>query len=187
LLFMGEEYGETAPFQYFVSHGDPDLIEAVRRGRREEFAGFNWEGEAPDPQGEETFLRSKLNWELRREERPRVLYEFYRELIRTRREHPALAQLSKDRLEAVSLEDQQVLLLRRWAGEDQICTILHFRQSPATLKLPIPPGNWRKVLDSGEARWYGAGSAVPAAIHSDGEVSLTLPPQAVILLSAAQS
>ncbi len=39
LLFMGEEYGETAPFQYFVSHGDPDLVEAVRQGRREEFAG----------------------------------------------------------------------------------------------------------------------------------------------------
>jgi maltooligosyltrehalose trehalohydrolase len=45
LLFMGEEYNETAPFLYFVSHGDPALIEAVRRGRREEFARFTWEGE----------------------------------------------------------------------------------------------------------------------------------------------
>src|SRR5262249_23569043 len=50
LLFMGEEYGETSPFLYFVSHGDPALIDAVRRGRREEFKKFAWQGEPPDPQ-----------------------------------------------------------------------------------------------------------------------------------------
>lgn len=55
LLFMGEEYGEKSPFQYFVSHSDEDLIEAVRNGRREEFASFQWEGEIPDPQAESTF------------------------------------------------------------------------------------------------------------------------------------
>jgi maltooligosyltrehalose trehalohydrolase len=53
MLFMGEEYGETAPFQYFTSHSDPDLIEAVRKGRREEFDDFLWQGEAPDPHDEE--------------------------------------------------------------------------------------------------------------------------------------
>jgi maltooligosyltrehalose trehalohydrolase len=187
LLFMGEEYGEAAPFQYFVSHGDPGLIDAVRRGRREEFAGFDWQGEPPDPQGEETFKRSRLNRELRQEERHRVLYEFYRELLRWRRQHPALACMSKDRLQAVSFEKQKVLLVRRWVEEDQICTILHFSGSPATLELPIPAGDWRKILDSGEARWYGAGSTVPPAIYSEGKVSLTLPPQAVVLLSATKS
>ena len=50
MLFMGEEYGERAPFLYFVSHSDPDLVEAVRTGRREEFASFGWAGEVPDPQ-----------------------------------------------------------------------------------------------------------------------------------------
>jgi maltooligosyltrehalose trehalohydrolase len=187
LLFMGEEYGETAPFQYFVSHGDPELIEAVRRGRQEEFAGFEWEGEAPDPQAEETFKRSRLNRELRHEGKHRVLYEFYRELIRWRREHPALAHLDKDNLEAVSFEPHPVLLVRRWAGEDQICTILHFGGSPVGLKLPLPAGSWRKVLDSREERWYGAGSTVPPAIRSQGEASLTLPPQAVVLLSTTKS
>src|SRR5207302_1718063 len=63
MLFMGEEYGETAPFQYFTSHGDPQLIEAVRRGRREEFEEFEWEGEPPDPHDEATFFRSKLQWD----------------------------------------------------------------------------------------------------------------------------
>ena len=44
LLFMGEEYGETAPFPYFISHSDPNLIEAVRQGRRDEFKAFGWSG-----------------------------------------------------------------------------------------------------------------------------------------------
>ncbi|MFC1970861.1 malto-oligosyltrehalose trehalohydrolase, partial [Chloroflexota bacterium] len=60
LLFMGEEYGETSPFPYFVSHNDPELIEAVRKGRREEFLAFDWQGEIPDPQDESTFLSAKL-------------------------------------------------------------------------------------------------------------------------------
>ena len=61
---MGEEYGETAPFQYFTSHGDPALVEAVRRGRREEFAAFGWQDAVPDPQDEQTFLRSHLDHSL---------------------------------------------------------------------------------------------------------------------------
>ncbi|MGC8495511.1 MAG: malto-oligosyltrehalose trehalohydrolase, partial [Syntrophobacteraceae bacterium] len=62
LLFMGEEYGEEAPFLYFVDHTDPELREAVRKGRREEFKEFMWEGEVPDPDRRETFLNSRLNW-----------------------------------------------------------------------------------------------------------------------------
>jgi maltooligosyltrehalose trehalohydrolase len=185
LLFMGEEYGETAPFQYFVSHWDPHLIEAVRQGRQEEFAGFVWEGEPPDPQGEETFQRSKLNRELRHQGRHRALYEFYRELIRLRQEQPVLAQLSNENLAALSFEPQRVLLVRRGSGEDQAWVICHFGESPVTLALPLPAGRWRKVLDSSEERWYGAGSNVPPTVWSEGEVSLTLPPQAVVLLSTA--
>ena len=62
LLFMGEEYGESAPFLYFVSHTDPALVEAVREGRRREFAAFAWSGEVPDPADESTFEQSKLVW-----------------------------------------------------------------------------------------------------------------------------
>src|SRR3989454_9940980 len=81
LLFMGEEYGEKAPFQYFTSHADSNLIEAVRRGRREEFASFQWRGELPDPHDEATFLRAKLNHQLREQGEHKVLVEFYKELI----------------------------------------------------------------------------------------------------------
>ena len=55
LIFMGEEYGETAPFQYFVSHSDPHLIEAVRKGRMEEFESLPGSSQVPDPQSETAF------------------------------------------------------------------------------------------------------------------------------------
>lgn len=90
LLFMGEEYGETSPFLYFVSHDDRDLVEAVRKGRREEFESFGWTGEVPDPQAAETFERSKLHLELSREGKHAELRAMYRELLAIRREEPAL-------------------------------------------------------------------------------------------------
>jgi maltooligosyltrehalose trehalohydrolase len=90
MLFMGEEYGEPAPFLYFVSHSDPDLVEAVRRGRREEFASFGWRGEVPDPQSVETFGRSRIHFELGSEGEHAKLREMYRELLAIRREEPAL-------------------------------------------------------------------------------------------------
>ncbi|MCL5257567.1 MAG: malto-oligosyltrehalose trehalohydrolase, partial [Chloroflexi bacterium] len=76
LLFMGEEYGEPAPFLYFISHLDPQLVEAVRRGRRAEFAAFQWTGESPDPQAEETFQRAKLDYGLRGAGQHRILLNF---------------------------------------------------------------------------------------------------------------
>jgi maltooligosyltrehalose trehalohydrolase len=83
LLFMGEEYGETAPFLYFVSHSDADLVVAVRRGRKEEFADFAWQGEPADPQAEETFLRSNSTRLRRKTSGPSP---FYQALLRLRRE-----------------------------------------------------------------------------------------------------
>lgn len=84
LLFMGEEYGETHPFQYFTSHGDPALIEAVRKGRREEFAAFGWQEEVPDPQDEATFRRCVLDWGVRDKEPHRTLLALYKSLIAIR-------------------------------------------------------------------------------------------------------
>ena len=63
LLFMGEEYGETAPFQFFTDHDDPAIAEATREGRKREFERFSaFAGEVPDPQDPATFERSKLDW-----------------------------------------------------------------------------------------------------------------------------
>jgi hypothetical protein len=86
----------------------------------------------------------------------------------------------------MGFEEPKVLMVWRWTSTETACQIFHFGESPVTLELPIPAGYWRKILDSGEERWYGAGSSVLPTILSEGEVSLTLPPLAVILLTAAQ-
>jgi maltooligosyltrehalose trehalohydrolase len=177
LLFMGEEYGETAPFQYFVSHSDPALIAATRQGRREEFAAFGWQGEVPDPQDEATFLRSRLHPELAGQRDHQILEELYRELIRLRRHHASLHCLSKENTEVRSWETDNVLLLHRWNGEDRTCIVFSFARVPTTLALSFPEGRWRKILDSEENRWGGSGTQLPGEIESAGEVRLTLAPQ----------
>jgi maltooligosyltrehalose trehalohydrolase len=100
LLFMGEERFETAPFQFFTDHIDPEIAEATREGRRKEFADFaSFSGEeVPDPQALETFLRSKLQ--------PREPDTLYRELLSLRRELPRT-------LEAEADEEARILRLRR--------------------------------------------------------------------------
>ena len=185
LLFMGEEYGETAPFLYFTSHQDPALAEAVRRGRREEFAAFAWAGETPDPQDEATFQRSRLNRALRREKRGRALWNFYRELLRLRRELPALADLNPENCEAVPYEQQQVLFVRRQSGDSAALLIFSFNREETALTLPVPPGRWRRRLDAAEERWLGGGGAVPETLVSSGEVTLNLSPYACIVFESA--
>jgi maltooligosyltrehalose trehalohydrolase len=102
MLFQGEEWGATTPFQYFTDHADPELGKAVRDGRRHEFAHFGWDPERiPDPQDAATFERSKLDW--RELEKPDhvELFEWYRRLLDLRRQHAAL---SDPRLELITVD-----------------------------------------------------------------------------------
>lgn len=172
LLFMGEEYGETAPFQYFVSHTDPDLVEAVRRGRREEFAAFAWHGECPDPQSEATFLRSKIDPRLRDSGRHEVLHAFYTELLRLRRTFQGEVTVQ-------ALEDQEILLVQR----HESLTILNF----STREGIFTPGgdrgrtgSWNLALDSAAPRWYGLGSNAMNGLGSESG-SVLVAPRAVLL------
>ena len=182
LLFMGEEYAETAPFQYFVSHGDPALIEAVREGRKKEFAEFGWVGDIPDPQSEATFLRCKLNWNLYTEGQHRVLWNFYQELLRLRRDVPPLANLDKDATEVTPFTDQKVLLVRRWDASGQVLIVHSFDRIRASVNLPVPAGKWQTVLDSNEERWQGDGGATTDKPQSHGEIQLRLTPWAFLVL-----
>ena len=206
LLFMGEEYGETRPFLYFTSHSDPGLVEAVREGRRAEFAAFAWAGEVPDPQDEGTFCQSKLQPEVARAGQPRALRDWYRELLRLRRDLPALADLDTGQVDARALERQRVLLVRRgrapgergWVppagaseagtepragGGAEVCIAFSFADGARTAELPVPAGRWGRVLDSADERWLGPGSEVPAVVESDGAVELTLRPHGVVVLA----
>ena len=90
MLWMGEEYDETNPFLYFISHGDKELVEAVRKGRKEEFKAFGWGDEVPDPQAENSFLRSKLNRTRSAGGEGAAMLALYRELLRLRKQERAL-------------------------------------------------------------------------------------------------
>ena len=186
LLFMGEEYGETAPFQYFISHSDPELAEAVRRGRREEFSAFQVQGEPPDPQSEETFRRCLLGHDHHGREEGRILREFYREALRLRRQLSPLAHLSKEHQEVLSLEKEGVLWARRWKEEEQVFLAFNFSPVRATVALPVPEGTWRKDLDSEGEEWKGKGGLIPDPLHSQGRVSLALHPRSFVLFSRVE-
>jgi maltooligosyltrehalose trehalohydrolase len=181
LLFMGEEYGETASFLYFVSHSDPALIEAVRRGRKEEFAAFQWLDEPPDPQGEETFFHSKLDHRLRRKGQHKILLEFHRELLGLRRELSFLTDLGRRDREVKGYEEEKVLWVRMAAEEGEAVALFHFGQEPLDFVLPWPRGRWIKRLDSAETRWQGPGSDAPAVLDAVPPVSLKISPQSLLV------
>jgi len=155
LLFMGEEYGEPSPFLYFTSHGDKDLIEAVRRGRREEFSEFGWGEEVPDPQDETTFAKSRLKHRLKDTDPHRVMLLFYRELIRFRRSN----HLGEDaELEITESENPRMLTVIRKGADRSLLMIFNFDAGEAALPSVASEGNWIVELHSADSRWLGPNS-----------------------------
>lgn len=144
MLFMGEEYGETAPFQYFTSHSDADLIEAVRKGRREEFDDFIWEGEPPDPHDEETFRRSKLNHSLREREEHAAMWELYRTLLALRRDTPALRNLDLGVVQTHAYDERGVLFVLRGVS---VLLAFNFSEMSQSMTLPFA-GAWQPILET---------------------------------------
>ncbi len=117
LLFQGEEWAASTPFQYFTDHQDPELGRAVSEGRTNEFAYFGWRPEdVPDPQDVATFERSRLCWdELSRSPHAEML-EWYRSLIALRRNYPHLGCAELDDLTVDYDADQQWLIVQRTAA-----------------------------------------------------------------------
>ncbi|MEJ3747697.1 malto-oligosyltrehalose trehalohydrolase [Actinomycetes bacterium KLBMP 9797] len=112
MLFMGEEWGATTPWQFFSSHPEPSLGRAVAEGRRREFGAHGWPaGEVPDPQDPDTFARSRLDWAEPDKSPHRELLDLYRRLIRLRRDRPDLADPRLDRV-AVAVGDQTLVVRR---------------------------------------------------------------------------
>jgi maltooligosyltrehalose trehalohydrolase len=182
MLWMGQEYGEEAPFQYFVSHTEPELIEAVRTGRRREFAYFAKDGlEAPDPQAAETFERSKLDWSLREVGQHATIRALYAELFRLRREVPALAGADADEALPTLHASETMSLHRTLLGrpEEAVEVVLHAGDAPRTLELPIE-GRWEVLLDSADPRWGGPGGA--RLTHTGPGLELEIAPTSAVLL-----
>lgn len=116
MLFMGEEWGSSSPFQFFSSHPEPELARATAEGRKAEFAEHGWDAdEVPDPQDPATFARSKVNWdEVGISEHARLL-EMYRGLIALRRNEPDLADPWLDHLRIDFDERQHWIVMHRGA------------------------------------------------------------------------
>ncbi|RPI27449.1 MAG: malto-oligosyltrehalose trehalohydrolase [Acidobacteria bacterium] len=182
LLFMGEEYADPAPFTFFVSHEDPQLVEAVRKGRREEFADFEWQDQLPDPQAEETFASARLNHALKNDGHHRVLREFYKELMRLRKSCRSLSRLSRKNQDLEVFAAREAFILRRTEDSQETATIFHFGAIPRSLQLSLT-GSWKKELDSSDTRWDGPGTVVPDVIDVLGEVQIHVAPTSVLLFS----
>lgn len=161
LLFMGEEYAETNPFQYFISHTDPNLVEAVREGRKREFAYFLKEGlEAPDPQSEETLQHSSLSWNIE-DPRRKSMLAYYKALITIRKEHPAF--VDKERAcTKVESPQEGILILERVShiggNKFKAYCVINFSEQKVTVQLPDNSTKLNKVMDSSDTAWAGPGA-----------------------------
>jgi maltooligosyltrehalose trehalohydrolase len=116
MLFMGEEWAASSPFQFFSSHPEPELARATAEGRKREFAAHGWDADdIPDPQDPATFERSKLRWDERDDgDHGRVL-AFYRDLIALRRSEADLADPWLDDLRIEFDEDARWIVMHRGA------------------------------------------------------------------------
>jgi maltooligosyltrehalose trehalohydrolase len=173
LLFQGEEWSASAPFAYFADWRDePQLADAVRSGRRAEFAAFGWQPEdIPDPTAVETFARSQLDWSELDQPAAADMLAWYRQLIQLRRRWP---QLTCGDLEAVQVDcDEQA----RWlcVARDPLWLMVNFSDSAQTV--PLPPSDPARVpilLASSPVEW-------------ESPTQIRLPPESVTLLALSRA
>lgn len=145
MLFQGEEWGASTPFLYFTEHAETELGEAVKRGRREEFAAFGWNpDDIPDPQAEETFIKSKLDWDELKRTPHHALLDWHRSLIRLRRRLPALTDGRMENTSVHSDEAARWLVMTR-GSVSVVCNFSETNQHVPDFK----PGPKEMVLSSG--------------------------------------
>jgi maltooligosyltrehalose trehalohydrolase len=150
LLFQGEEYAEDAPFDYFTSHGDPALAEAVRQGRHQEYEHLLEEGADvaawADPQAEETFRRAKLRWASIARAPHAEMLAFYRALVAVRRRLAPLHNGRKDLTRVAFDEAARWLTIERGdPGGAATFTAANYGDAPAAIPLPAG-GEWSVAL-----------------------------------------
>ena len=166
MLFMGEEWAAASPWQFFTSHPEPELADAVRTGRRREFATHGWaETDVPDPQDPATFERSKLDWSEPGKPGHAEILDLHRRLIALRREQPDLTDPRLDRV-SVSHGDRWVMVRR-----GRCLVVVNLAAEPRTVDLPGPAGEVLLATEPG---------VVP-----DGDRVVLPPESAVVVMSAS--
>lgn len=147
MLFMGEEWAASTPWQFFTSHLQPELAAAVERGRLEEFAAHGWTGEVPNPQSPETFTRSRLNWPERRNAGHREMLDFYRSLIALRKSCPELSdpRLNRTHAESGELAGHRYVVVYR----DRYAVACNLSQERCVIRLARNPHDVRLASTTG--------------------------------------
>jgi len=168
MLFQGEEWAASTPFQFFTSHEEPELAEATARGRIEEFARLGWDPDVvPDPQDPETFRRSQLDWSELDEPRHARMLDVYRRLAALRRELPELTDPAFARTTCTADEATRLFTMRRSGNRGAVVVVVNFGAAPVTTE----------VADGSVLR-FETESGVDLA-----GTTLTLPPHAGALLA----
>ncbi|MGI9023365.1 MAG: malto-oligosyltrehalose trehalohydrolase [Acidimicrobiales bacterium] len=163
MLFQGEEWGASTPFQYFTDHGDADLGRAVSDGRRREFAAFGWDpADVPDPQDPGTFDRSRLDWDEPGRSPHAEVLAWHRHLIRLRREVPALSGGETE----VRYDEEAAWLVVDRGPVSIVCNLAGGEQ-------PVPLGEGRQgaALDP----------SFVSLLTDDGR-AVVVPPETVVIL-----
>ncbi len=156
MLFMGEEFAEQNPFLFFISHSDTHLVKKVQRGRKREYRDFMKNGDPPDPQDEETFEKSKLNWNFTGEPQKVQLFNFYKACIALRQSHPLFKQIDRHNTRAIDIKGSEVILFYRQHQGRSMITAMNFSHREQSVSIPgVIPEQWEVLLYSGHEKWGG--------------------------------
>jgi maltooligosyltrehalose trehalohydrolase len=161
LVFAGQEWAASTPFQFFTDH-EPALGAKVTAGRREEFRGFAAFGDSaarekiPNPQSEGTFLRSKLNWDEIGKGRHAGVLQLYRELLRLRRELPVLRDRSRENFRVLEPVGNSISLLFGSSGNEQWLVVANLKGDAKIEPAREDNGAWELVLSTNESRFGGS-------------------------------
>ncbi|WP_205943785.1 malto-oligosyltrehalose trehalohydrolase [Pedobacter aquae] len=154
MLFMGEEWSASSPFQYFISHTDEELIKAVQEGRKKEFAAFVSEEEVPDPQAISTFEASKLRWDELNLPQYKTMLAYYKALIQLRKTHPVFKSTQRKGLKAYADETRQMLYLSRSSEDVKVLCILNFSAKQQSIQNSEIQA-YGLIFDSADEKWAG--------------------------------
>jgi maltooligosyltrehalose trehalohydrolase len=180
LLFMGEEYGETSPFLYFVSHDDPEVVAAVREGRRREFLEWAWDEEFTDPQSPDSFAKSRLVRERARRRDRRPLHALYRRLLRLRREEIALRPGAATVVVHGGGERTWVALELTPEHAPALLAIFNFGPAQEIVVPVGEPAHWECRLST-DARRYGGAGHEPGGTESPTGLRIAAPAWSALL------
>jgi maltooligosyltrehalose trehalohydrolase len=152
LIFMGEELAEEAPFLYFTSHSDRDLVEAVREGRKSEFGAFAWKGEPPDPQHPSALTSSRVDHDRAESGRGAIMHAFYRELLILRRRYAVIRDFDRRSI-SVRRVGERLDVVRYEQMDPSLVISYNLSKQPVERPLDLLGERASVVFSSSESRW----------------------------------